>query len=356
MVRKYAERHPAILMLAFTYAWSWLFFFLAFASWHGSADLRLALFVLGAFGPAVGGVLTLRLQPSEVGPTQSRLSAFVVGAALAAAALVLLRINFLGVASLQGSWLLDIQERISVHAFAAYLLPILVSGWIFSSAGSRHASLRQHFSGLVPGGSAILLTVPLLFFLPALFIGSNFLATFLGIDYPDPRYKTEVWTAWLPLMLVKLFTVALLTGGNEEHGWRGVLLPILQRKFSPLVAAFVIAIVWELWHLPVVLSGLYGDGSAMAIVGGRLILTLPVTVLITALYNFSRGSIFLCVVFHACLNTQISFFVGSSLAIPLALVVAALLIIGLAMWQRGTGYDPLKVHSGCQKLHTQKIC
>jgi len=141
-------------------------------------------------------------------------------------------------------------------------------------------------------------------------------------------------------MFVKLLTVAMLTGGNEEHGWRGVLLPLMQKSWSPLVATLVIALVWEPWHLPLVLDGVYGEENFALLLGVRLVAILPIAFIMTMLYNISRGSIFLCVLMHACFNTQIKLFIGSELmGLAMILIVIVLLVI-LKMWRRGSGYTP----------------
>jgi membrane protease YdiL (CAAX protease family) len=53
--------------------------------------------------------------------------------------------------------------------------------------------------------------------------------------------------AALPMTVgLQIFTGAM----GEELGWRAFLLPRLERRLSPRVAALVMAITWALWHLP----------------------------------------------------------------------------------------------------------
>ena len=49
--------------------------------------------------------------------------------------------------------------------------------------------------------------------------------------------------------LSALFFIAI-KGPIEEIGWRGLALPLLQRKMAPIWAALVCGIVWAVWHLP----------------------------------------------------------------------------------------------------------
>src|SRR5688572_30937357 len=51
----------------------------------------------------------------------------------------------------------------------------------------------------------------------------------------------------VPIMLA----AQLLTGAvGEELGWRGFLLPRLGIRFGEMGAAWVMAILWSLWHVP----------------------------------------------------------------------------------------------------------
>lgn len=163
---------------------------------------------------------------------------FLAGAGLAMAAVALFRLDPYGFAG----------EHLQIPAGspAATLwldgLVVGISGFVIASAVSRRPGVRAFFRGIIPDRRAWALLVPVLVFLPMLLIFSNTLATWLGLDFPTPRYRREALSVWLPAMLIKLFTVAMLTGGNEEHGWRGVMLPPMrmwrrERGFSPATPA-----------------------------------------------------------------------------------------------------------------------
>jgi membrane protease YdiL (CAAX protease family) len=58
-----------------------------------------------------------------------------------------------------------------------------------------------------------------------------------------------------PALLVAL-VLAAIKGPIEEFGWRGLALPLLQRKFAPIWAGLILGSIWGLWHLPAfLLSG-----------------------------------------------------------------------------------------------------
>ncbi len=194
--------------------------------------------------------------------------------------------------------------------------------------------------GLVPDRKTLALAIPVLLFFPVLLISSNGIADLLGMTYSQPKYLQQSISIWLPLMFVKLFTVAMLTGGNEEHGWRGVMLPLIQKTMSPLVASLIIVVVWEAWHLPLVFSGIYGDGNPMVILGVRILGMIPFAFLLTAIYNGTSGSIFLCILFHACINSQINVFGGSELANVVGLILVIGIIVVYRMWRKHSGHLP----------------
>jgi membrane protease YdiL (CAAX protease family) len=95
--------------------------------------------------------------------------------------------------------------------------------------------------------------------------------------------------------LAALFFIAL-KGPIEEIGWRGFMLPILQRKMAPIWAALVIGLIWGFWHLPAFL--LSGNPQSTWSFSDFFIGTIALSVIATALYNVSRGSILLPMLFH----------------------------------------------------------
>ncbi len=343
ILTSFAQKRPAIFMVIVTYVWTWSFWFASLNLVTEPQGLKLALFLLGGFGPAMGGVLTLRLRSSEEKPGGSTMGGFLVGAGLAIVALAMFRFNVLGVTGANGpavKGVLNFPADSPIYVYALMSLVVLVSGFVFASIQSSNQRLRSYFAGLVPDRKALALAIPVILFFPVLLIGSNFLADLLGMEYPQPKYLQDPMSIWLPLMFVKMFTVAILTGGNEEHGWRGVLQPLLQRSMSPLTVALIIGVIWEIWHLPLVLGGIYGEGNPALIVVGRMLATVPLAFLFAAIYNGTRGSIFLCVLFHACANSQISLFSGSQLAHLIGVLIVIVLIVVFHMWRRGSGFAP----------------
>ena len=88
----------------------------------------------------------------------------------------------------------------------------------------------------------------------------------------------------------------LFLGPVEEFGWRGVAQPLLQRHVAPIWAGLLIGATWGFWHFPAFyLSGtVYTDWSFLPFFIGNVTLA----VIVTPLFNVSRGSILLPALFH----------------------------------------------------------
>ena len=92
----------------------------------------------------------------------------------------------------------------------------------------------------------------------------------------------------------------LVLGPLEELGWRGYMLPVLQRRVAPLTAAIIVGIVWGIWHLPsFFVSGLPQGAWA---VFPFLLAIVCVSVVFTGIFNGSCGSLLLAMLFHWQLN------------------------------------------------------
>ncbi|MHB1137020.1 MAG: CPBP family intramembrane glutamic endopeptidase [Coriobacteriia bacterium] len=129
--------------------------------------------------------------------------------------------------------------------------------------------------------------------MPALFYAAAAMSGTLPTSFPfDP------WYAVFPAL-----GLTLITGPVEEIGWRGVALPVLQRRFSPLAAALLIGAVWGVWHAPsFLMSGSPQDGWAF---GPFFVSLLAASVIMTAMFNASRGSLLTDMLFHFTMNNPI---------------------------------------------------
>jgi membrane protease YdiL (CAAX protease family) len=101
-------------------------------------------------------------------------------------------------------------------------------------------------------------------------------------------------------MVFPALMTALFIGPIEELGWRGIALPLLQRRFAPLWASLILGVVVAVWHIPsFFMSGTKQSAWAL---GPFFIGVVAVSVILTAMFNVSRGSLLVAVLFHAQLN------------------------------------------------------
>lgn len=111
------------------------------------------------------------------------------------------------------------------------------------------------------------------------------------------------FAARLPMGLMFGVTASLL----EEFGWRGFMLPHLQKHLSPLASSVLVGLIWGgVWHGFADYLGIPQEGMTklvLILLYGPALLT-AYSVMLTALYNGTRGSMFACVAFH--------FFISSS--------------------------------------------
>jgi len=127
----------------------------------------------------------------------------------------------------------------------------------------------------------LLIGIPLIFYIGAAWKGTLF---------SSPFTFESINAIFITL------TLAAFKGPIEEFGWRGFALPIFQRRVSPFWAAFIIGIIWGVWHLPAFLvSGTQQNSwSFLPFLFG----TIMISIIITALSNESKGSILLAGIMH----------------------------------------------------------
>ena len=130
--------------------------------------------------------------------------------------------------------------------------------------------------------------------IPLIFIGGAALKGTLFTDpYPFTSYR----------VLISALLLAAIKGPIEEFGWRGLALPLLQRKFAPVWAGLILGAIWGLWHSPAFI--LSGTQQSQWSFSAFFLGCLAISVIATALFNDSRGSILLSAFFHFSLMNPI---------------------------------------------------
>ncbi len=167
----------------------------------------------------------------------------------------------------------------------------------------------------------LLLGIPVIVYTAAAIIGT------IG----DP-FRFSPWYLVFPALGQSL----LLGPMGEEFGWRGLALPLLQRRLSPFWASLILGVIWAIWHAPAFLMS--GTPQSAWSFGPFFIGLIAITVIMTPLFNASRGSLLIAILYH--LNIMNPVFPDAQPWDSFLLAVVAAIIVWLnraTMFQRGSG-------------------
>ena len=96
--------------------------------------------------------------------------------------------------------------------------------------------------------------------------------------------------------LLSALALTLFLGPIEEFGWRGVALPLLQRRFAPFWSGLILGTIIAAWHIPAFLmSGTPMSNWSFVPYFGAVI---AIYVIMTAFFNASRGSLLVAYLYH----------------------------------------------------------
>jgi membrane protease YdiL (CAAX protease family) len=231
------------------------------------------------------------------------------------------------------SWAIEVPVALSVQGVISADVPPelyyfasfgpFVSALVVTIAAEGFPGLQRLFSGLakwrVGKGYAFfaILTPPILFAFAVL------VSRLLQGSWPDLSLLSDI--DYLPrLGILGVLGLWLLTFGlGEETGWRGFALPRLQASRSAFSAALIIGVLHTFWHLP---AFFFRDTyTSMGLLLGLPMLLISVvsaSFIMTWLYNGTRGSLLMIVLFHGLFNFfSVSEAGGESAAIVMSAVI-----------------------------------
>lgn len=100
--------------------------------------------------------------------------------------------------------------------------------------------------------------------------------------------------------IIVMIPMMLVGGGLEEAGWRYILQPELEKKYSFIVSTIIVSIIWWLWHLPLFYIQGVGQYGQNYLAFGISVLGLSFAL---ASIRKNTGSVWLCVLFHCIVNS-----------------------------------------------------
>ena len=210
-----------------------------------------------------------------------------------------------------------------IGGFGPFLAAVLVA-----AAGG---DLRSWLRNLVDPGASLRVWAAAVLVPIALYVLA--IGVFLLADGSFDR-ASVLPAAAVPAVVLATF----VRGGLEEPGWRGMALPVLQRRIGAFRASIVIGVIWAVWHVPLFLM----PGSSQA--GTPFWLYAPavvgISVIATWLYNAAGGRMLVPVVFHTLSNavsvTTATGVVGDGVLSQVGLLVVVWAVVAVLVRRYGT--------------------
>ncbi len=148
----------------------------------------------------------------------------------------------------------------------------------------------------------------------------------------------------LPMLLPSIYIfpiywlfIVFLGGGQEEIGWRGYILPILEKRFGAWMGSFILALVWSCWHIP--LWFIPGTSQTYMIFIGFFMLMLGYSFIFSWVMKSSRNRPLAGLIAHGTANAfvpvfptlimslgvpQIRFWIWTSLTLIIGIVITVI--------------------------------
>lgn len=127
--------------------------------------------------------------------------------------------------------------------------------------------------------------------------GAFYLGSAIKGNLGEP-FPFTPWYGVLPALVTALFI-----GPIEEFGWRGLALPLLQRRLAPFWAGLVLGLVWAAWHIPAFF--LSGAPQSQWSFPAFFLGVVALSVILTPMFNAARGSLVIPILFHFQSNNPV---------------------------------------------------
>lgn len=143
------------------------------------------------------------------------------------------------------------------------------------------------------------------------------ISAFVLTAFFDSQY--HAWSG-TPVFYILNLAAMLLGSIGEEIGWRGYLLPSLNKKASPFVSSIIVGFLWGLWHLH------YAGDIAFWLL--FIITTIELSIILTFLLNRAYGNLWTSIILHTFFNLANRMFVWERFNMNLLLIETV--VFGLA--------------------------
>lgn len=236
------------------------------------------------------------------------------------------------------SWLFLIADALGSHGLIPFrltlsgpgiMLALLMSygptlaALIVAWATEGAVGLRTLLGRLVPWRAGVGWYVLALAGPAAFALATGTLQQLLGATLrplPGPVYQVVL------MGLVSSIVHAVANG--EELGWRGYALVQLQERHNALTASLILGLIWFVFHIPIMLTvGGVGGSQTLDNALPFLVGVLALSVIITWIFNTTRGSMLPIILLHGAYNTWPDLFTMTSGNPALAWVATAISVL-----------------------------
>jgi uncharacterized protein len=207
-------------------------------------------------------------------------------------------------------WIPMIFTRPSVPFYVVWwvgnIMPSLV-GILLTALFSGKSGLGELFRRLGQVRAPLTWYAVVLLLVPGLQLVAFGVPTLLGL--------TTIAFAWPTVSSV--LSIFIFAGLGEELGWRGFALPRLQASQQAFAASLLLGVVWGLWHLPLKIATGY---TPLDFIGFFLDI-IAYSVLFAWVYNNTKGSLFLMVLFHTVIDIVFVYNPSNTWIVPVLYVI-----------------------------------
>ena len=288
------KRHQIAAFFVITFAITWGLGFSYGCVLLRGQFLLIPLVVIATCGPALAGIIVTTI--TNTGPRRGTRrefwSAFFV--AWVVSAVVFLTHNTL-------FNIIPFSPEVVVFS----LVSVMPVAFVISMTYSRIPAVKSYLSSLIRLRGVWGWSLLALVLITGLILLSALINSILSRQpIVAPKFPAT-GPALIGLFAVKFFyQLFFFNATGEEVGWRGFALPRLQAQTSPLIASLELSFFWAIWHFFLYQS--QGEPVFTWQYWIEVYIDLvPLTLLITWLYNRSKGSILVAGIAHAASNTAV---------------------------------------------------
>jgi membrane protease YdiL (CAAX protease family) len=141
---------------------------------------------------------------------------------------------------------------------------------------------------------------------------------------PPELLNTTPFIVFLPFIFLQQTLIGSSMG--EEPGWRGYALPRMQAGQNGFRASLLLGLLWGIWHFP--LWSTKGHPMSNTFWGWSVLGLMATTVLFTWVYNNTKGSLLLALLFHTSIAIT-GLFLSSAEVHPLAEIVLNWMLVAV---------------------------